>query len=130
MLGGNVDIAIDSMTTVWPHAKQGTVRALGVSTPQRSASAPEVPAIGETIKGFEATAWQGLFAPAGTPKPIVEKIAAEAKRIWNLPEVKVQLSNAGADSVLSESPEAFTAFTREQRVKWGEVVKAAGVKIE
>ncbi len=130
MLGGNVDIAIDSMTTVWPHAKQGTVRALGVSTPQRSASAPEVPAIGETIKGFEATAWQGLFAPAGTPKPVVEKIAAEAKRIWNLPEVKVQLSNAGADSVLSDSPEAFAAFTREQRVKWGEVVKAAGVKIE
>ena len=130
MLGGNVDIAIDSMTTVWPHAKQGTVRALGVSTPQRSASAPEVPAIGETIKGFEATAWQGLFAPAGTPKPIVEKIAAEARRIWNLPEVKVQLSNAGADSVLSESPDAFTAFTRAQRVKWGEVVKAAGVKIE
>ena len=112
MLGGNVDLAIDSMTTVWPHAKQGTVRALGVSTPQRSASAPDVPAIGETIKGFEATAWQGLFAPAGTPKPIVEKIAAEAKRIWNLPEVKVQLSNAGADSVLSESPDAFTAFTR------------------
>ena len=130
MLGGNVDTAIDSMTTVWPHAKQGTVRALGVSTPERSASAPEVPAIGETLKGFEATAWQGLFAPAGTPKPIVDKIAAEAKRIWNLPEVKVQLSNAGADSVLSDSPEAFTAFTREQRVKWGEVVKAAGVKIE
>ena len=97
MLGGNVDIAIDSMTTVWPHAKQGTVRALGVSTPQRSASAPDVPAIGETIKGFEATAWQGLFAPAGTPKPVIEKIAAEARRIWNLPEVKVQLSNAGAE---------------------------------
>ena len=130
MLGGNVDLAIDSMTTVWPHAKQGTVRALGVSTPQRSASAPDVPAIGETIKGFEATAWQGLFAPAGTPKPVVEKIAAEAKRIWNLPEVKVQLGNAGADSVLSDSPDAFTAFTRAQRVKWAEVVKAAGVKIE
>jgi tripartite-type tricarboxylate transporter receptor subunit TctC len=130
MLGGNVDIAIDSMTTVWPHAKQGTVRALGVSTPQRSASAPEVPAIGETIKGFEATAWQGLFAPAGVPKPIVEKIATEARRIWGLPEVKTQLANAGADSVLSESPDAFTAFTRAQRAKWAEVVKAAGVKIE
>jgi tripartite-type tricarboxylate transporter receptor subunit TctC len=130
MLGGNVDIAIDSMTTVWPHAKQGTVRALGVSTPQRSASAPEVPAIGETIKGFEATAWQGLFAPAGTPRPIVDKIAAEARRIWALPEVKEQLMNAGADSVLSENPDAFRAFTRAQRVKWGEVVKAAGVKIE
>ena len=130
MLGGNVDIAIDSMTTVWPHAKQGTVRALGVSTPQRSASAPEVPAIGETIKGFEATAWQGLFAPAGTPRPIVDRIAAEARRIWGLPEVKEQLMNAGADSVLSESPDAFVTFTRAQRVKWGEVVKAAGVKIE
>jgi tripartite-type tricarboxylate transporter receptor subunit TctC len=112
----------------WP-ARQ-TVRALGVSTPQRSASAPEVPAIGETIKGFEATAWQGLFAPAGTPRPIVEKIAAEAKRIWGLPEVKQQLHNAGADSVLSESPDAFVAFTRAQRVKWGEVVKASGIKIE
>jgi tripartite-type tricarboxylate transporter receptor subunit TctC len=130
MLGGNVDIAIDSMTTVWPHAKQGTVRALGVSTPERSASAPEVPAIGETIKGFEATAWQGLFAPAGTPKPVVDKIAAEARRIWGLPEVKEQLRNAGADVALSESPEAFVAFTRAQRVKWGEVVKASGVKIE
>ena len=130
MLGGNVDIAIDSMTTVWPHAKQGTVRALGVSTPARSASAPEVPAIGETIKGFEATAWQGLFAPAGTPKPVIDKIAAEVRRIWGLPEVKEQLKNAGADSVLSESPEAFVTFTRAQRVKWGEVVKASGVKIE
>jgi tripartite-type tricarboxylate transporter receptor subunit TctC len=130
MLGGNVDIAIDSMTTVWPHAKQGTVRALGVSTPQRSASAPEVPAISETIKGFEATAWQGLFAPAGTPKPVIEKIAAEARRIWSLPEVEEQLRNAGADSALSGSPEAFVAFTRAQRVKWGEVVKASGVKIE
>jgi tripartite-type tricarboxylate transporter receptor subunit TctC len=130
MLGGNVDIAIDSMTTVWPHAKQGTVRALGVSTPKRSASAPEVPAIGETIKGFEATAWQGLFAPAGTPMPVVEKIAAEAKRIWGLPAVKEQLMNAGADSALSESPDAFVTFTRAQRAKWAEVVKAAGVKIE
>ena len=130
MLGGNIDLAIDSMTTVWPHAKQGTVRALGVTTPQRSASAPDVPAIGETVKGYEAVAWQGLFAPAGTPKPIVDKIAAEAKRIWNLPEVKTALGNVGADSALSDSPDAFAAFTRAERVKWAEVVKAAGVRIE
>ena len=130
MLGGNIDLAIDSMTTVWPHAKQGTVRALGVSTPQRSPSAPEVPAIAETIKGFEATAWQGLFAPAGTPRPIVDKIAAEAKRIWALPEVKNALLNVGADAALSDSPDAFVAFTRAQREKWADVVKAAGVKIQ
>ena len=130
MLGGNIDLAIDSMTTVWPHAKQGTVRPIGVSTPQRVATAPDVPAIGETVKGYEATAWQGLFAPAGVPKPIVEKIAAEAKRIWNLPAVKKNLEDVGADSALSDSPEAFVAFTRAERVKWAEVVKAAGVKIE
>jgi len=130
MLGGNIDLAIDSMTTVWPHAKQGTVRALGVSTPQRSPSAPDVPAIAETIKGFEATAWQGLFAPAGTPRPIIDMIAAEAKRIWALPDVKTALLNVGADSALSDSPDAFVAFTRAERAKWADVVKAAGVKIQ
>ncbi len=130
MLGGNIDLAIDSMTTVWPQAKQGLVRPLGVSTPARVATAPDVPAIGETVKGFEATAWQGLFAPAGVPKPIVEKIAAEAKRVWNLPEVKKALLDVGADAALSDSPDAFAAFTRAERVKWAEVVKAAGVKIE
>jgi tripartite-type tricarboxylate transporter receptor subunit TctC len=118
------------MTTVWPHAKQGTVRALGVSTPQRSPSAPDVPAIAETIKGFEATAWQGLFAPAGTPRPIIDMIAAEAKRIWALPDVKNALLNVGADAALSDSPDAFVAFTRAQRAKWADVVKAAGVKIQ
>ena len=131
MLGGNVDLAIDSMTTVWPHAKQGTVRALGVSTPQRSASAPEVPAIGETIKGFEATAWQGLFAPAGMPKPIVEKIAAEAKRIWSLPEVKKAARQMSAPiPCCPTAPMPSSPSPARERVKWGEVVKAAGVKIE
>ena len=130
MLGGHIDLAIDSMTTVWPQAKQGLVRPIGVSTPVRVATAPDVPAIGETVKGYEATAWQGLFAPAGVPKPIVEKIAAEAKRIWNLPAVKKNLEDVGADSALSDSPDAFAAFTRAERVKWAEVVKAAGVKIE
>src|SRR4029079_7490680 len=130
MLGGHIDLAIDSMTPVWPQAKQGTVRPLGVSTPKRVATAPDVPAIGETVKGYAATQSRALFAPAGVPRPIVEKIAAEARRVWNLPEVKKNLEDVGADSVLSESPDAFTAFTRAERAKWAEVVKAAGVKIE
>jgi len=130
MLSGTVDLAIDSMTTVWPHAKQGTVRAVGVTTPKRVATAPDVAAIGETVKGYEATAWQGLFAPAGVPKPVLDKIDAEAKRVWNLPEVKKNLVDVGADSVLSENPAAFAAFTRVERAKWAEVVKAAGVKIQ
>jgi tripartite-type tricarboxylate transporter receptor subunit TctC len=129
MLGGNIELAIDSMTTAWPHAQGGKVRALGVSTPKRSPSAPEVPAISETVKGYEAIAWQGLFAPAGTPRPIVEKIAEEAKRIWALPEVVAALKNVGAEAQLS-GPDEFTAFTKAERLRWADVVKASGVKIE
>jgi tripartite-type tricarboxylate transporter receptor subunit TctC len=77
MIGGHIDLAIDSMTTAWPQAKEGTVRPLGVTTPKRSETAPDLPTIGETLPGFQATAWQGLFAPAGTPRPIVDKLAAE-----------------------------------------------------
>jgi tripartite-type tricarboxylate transporter receptor subunit TctC len=129
MLGGNIQLAIDSMTTIWPLAEPGKVRPLGVSTPQRSATAPHVPAIGETVKGYEAVAWQGLFAPAGTPRPIVDQIAAEVKRIWGLPDVIASLKSLGADPVVS-APDQFTTFTRVERVKWGEVVKASGVKVD
>jgi len=129
MLGGNIHLAIDSMTTIWPQAEVGQVRALGVSTPKRSATAPNVPAIGETVAGFEAVAWQGLFAPAGTPRPIVDRIAAEVRRIWELPDVAASLTRLGAEPVVS-TPDEFAAFARTERVKWAEVVKAAGVKID
>jgi len=129
MLGGNIHLAIDSMTTIWPQAEVGQVRALGVSTPKRSATAPNVPAIGETVAGFEAVAWQGLFAPAGTPRPIVDRIAAEVRRIWELPDVAASLTRLGVEPVVS-TPDEFAAFARTERVKWAEVVKAAGVKID
>ncbi len=129
MLGGNVDLAIESMTTVLPYAQEGKVRPLGVSTSRRNAAAPHIPAIGETIKGFDAVAWQGLFVPAGTPPSIVNEIMAEVRRIWNLPQVKEQLSRLGAESSLSSSPEEFATFARAERAKWGEVVKASGIKI-
>src|SRR5262245_1990367 len=129
MLGGNIQLAIDSMTTIWPQAEAGQVRALGVSTPKRSPSAPDVPAIGETVQGYEAIAWQGLFAPAGTPRPVVDRIAGEVRRIWSLPEVVAALTKLGAEPVVS-TPDEFMAFTRAERVKWAEVVKAAGVQID
>jgi len=129
MLGGNIDLAIDSMTTVWPFAAAGNVRALAVTTPGRSTAAPDLPTIGETLKGYEATAWQGLFAPAGTPRPILDKIAAEVRGVWALPEVVTALKNVGAEPAAS-SPDEFTAYTAAERVRWGEVVKASGVKID
>jgi tripartite-type tricarboxylate transporter receptor subunit TctC len=129
MLGGNIDLAIDSMTTTWPFATAGNVRALAVTTPQRSATAPELPTISETLPGYEATAWQGLFAPAGTPRAIVETIAAEVKRVWELPDVITALKNVGAEPAPS-TPDEFAAYTAAERDRWGEVVKASGVKID
>jgi tripartite-type tricarboxylate transporter receptor subunit TctC len=129
MIGGHIDLAIDSMTTTWPFAASGEVRAIAVTTPQRNPTTPDLPTVGETLKGYEATAWQGLFAPAGTPRPIVDKIAAEVKRVWGLPEVVTALKNVGAEPAPS-TPEEFTEYTKTERAKWGEVVKASGVQID
>jgi tripartite-type tricarboxylate transporter receptor subunit TctC len=129
MIGGNIDLAIDSMTTALPHAEAGAVRALAVTTPQRDASAPELPTIGETLPGYEATAWQGLFAPAGTPRPIVDKLAAEAKRILDLPGVIAALHAVGAEPA-PLGPDALATFARAERAKWKEVVRVSGARIE
>ena len=129
MIGGHIDLAIDSMTTIWPLAKAGEIRALGVSTPQRVATAPDLPTIGETVTGFEATGWQGLFAPAGTPRDVVEKLAQEVKRTFSLPEVMTALQNVGGDP-LPMPPDEFAQFARRERAKWAEVVKDSGVRID
>jgi len=125
LTGGHIDLAFDNITLAWPQAKAGTVRALGVTSPQRSPTAPEVPPIADTLKGFDATSWHGLFAPAGTPRPIVEKMAAEMKRILEMPETVTKLTDIGA--VPSPmTPDQFTAFIAGERAKWAEVVKASG----
>jgi tripartite-type tricarboxylate transporter receptor subunit TctC len=129
MIGGHIDLAIDSMTTAWPHARAGTVRAIAVTTPQRSTTAPDLPSIGETVPGFQAMAWQGLFTPAGTPRAVVDKLAGEAKRILELAEVAAQLKDLGAQPAPS-GPEQFADFLKSERAKWQEVVKASGARID
>jgi len=129
MIGGNIDLGIDSMTTTIPHAQAGAVRALAVTTPQRNPSIPELPTIGETLPGYEATAWQGLFAPAGTPRPIVDRLAAETKAILARPDVAAQLAAVGAEP-MPLPPDEFAAFTRAERAKWKEVVRKSGARID
>jgi len=129
MIGGQLDLAIDSMTTTWPFAQAGSVRALAVTTPQRTATAPDVPTIRETLPGYEATGWQGLFVPAGTPRATVDAIAAQLNQIWKSPDVIKALQAVGAEPVTT-TPDEFTEYTKTERAKWGEVVRAAGVKIE
>ena len=126
---GHVDLAFDNMTLAWPQAKAGNVRALAVTSLERSATAPDLPTMDETFKGFEATSWHGLFAPAGTPKPVVDKLSAEVKRILDMPENKQKLMDIGA--VPSPmTPDEFTAFIVTERAKWEPVVKASGAKAQ
>jgi tripartite-type tricarboxylate transporter receptor subunit TctC len=129
MASGNVDFAIDSMTTLYPQAQSGLIRALAVTSAERLPSAPDLPTVGETLKGFSVTGWQGLFAPAGTPRPIVDKIAAEVKRIFTSPDVADALRKVGGEPA-PMSPDAFAAFIASERPKWQAVVRASGVHID
>jgi tripartite-type tricarboxylate transporter receptor subunit TctC len=114
---GHIDLAFDSMTLAWPQAKAGNVRGLAVTSLQRSQTAPDVPTMAETLPGFEATSWHGVFAPAGTPRPIVEKIAAEAKAMLETPATAQNLTEIGA--VPSPmTPEQFADFIAAERKKW------------
>jgi tripartite-type tricarboxylate transporter receptor subunit TctC len=127
LAGGHIDLSFDNMTLAWPQAQAGTVRALGVTSPQRSPTAPDVPAIAETLPGYDASTWHGLFAPAGTPKALVEKMAADVKRIYETPEVQAKLREIGA--VPSPmTPDRFAEFSTAERKRYGEIVKAAGLQ--
>jgi tripartite-type tricarboxylate transporter receptor subunit TctC len=129
MMSGGVDLAIDSMTTLWPQAQAGVVRALAVTSEQRLASAPDLPTIGETLTGFSVSGWQGLFAPVGTPRPIIDKIAAEVTKVFEEPDVVTVLTKLGGEPA-PMSPDQFTAFIASERPKWRDVVKASGVHID
>jgi tripartite-type tricarboxylate transporter receptor subunit TctC len=124
--GGHIDLAFDNMTLAWPQAQGGTVRAIAVTSKDRSPTAPEVPAIAETFPGFDVATWHGLFAPAGTPRSIVDKIAADVKRIYDTPEVREKLKAVGAVAA-PNTPDEFSAFAAAERTKYQEIVKAAGL---
>lgn len=129
LTGGHINLAFDNITLAWPQVKAGNLRALAVSSTERSAIAPDVPTVADTIPGFDATSWHGVFAPAGTPKAIVDKMAAEMKRILELPDVKDKLFELGA--VASPmTPEDFVKFIDGERAKWADVVKASGARID
>jgi tripartite-type tricarboxylate transporter receptor subunit TctC len=129
MMNGSVDLAIDSMTTLWPQAQSGVVRALAVTTAKRVSSAPDLPTIGETINGFSVEGWQGLFAPAGTPRPIVDRLSAAVRHAFEAPDVVEALRKLGGEPA-PMTPDAFSAFIASERPKWRDVVKASGVHID
>jgi tripartite-type tricarboxylate transporter receptor subunit TctC len=126
LLAGVVDLTFDNMSTVWPQVLQGNLRVLGVASLQRTPLAPDVPAISETVPGFDSTTWVGVEAPAGTPKPIVDKISAAFAAAAKQPNVRKQLESLGATPA-GDTPDEFLQFIKTDRARWKKVADEANL---
>jgi tripartite-type tricarboxylate transporter receptor subunit TctC len=123
-------MTFDNITTALPLAKAGKLRPLAVTTLQRSAVAPDIPTMAEAgLPGYEIGSWQGVFAPAGTPAPIVRRLNAEIVRILNMPDVRDKLKGLGAETV-GNTPEEFGALVKSEVAKWADVVKKSGAQVD
>ena len=129
LMGGHVKIYFALVLAVLQHIKAGTLRPLAVTTEQRLPYLPDVPTIAELgFPGYEISSWQGVFAPAGTPKDVVIKINGELVRMLKVPEVHGRISHEGADPVGS-TPEAFAQRVKSEITKWSKVIKTSGMQI-
>ena len=130
LLGGQVQMMFDNMPVSLPHAKAGKLRALAVTSLKRSPALPDVPTMDEEgLKGFDATSWFGLLAPAGTPKDIVAKLNAASVAALATPDMRERLAAQGADPI-GNSPDQFAAFIKAEIEKWAKIVKASGARVD
>jgi tripartite-type tricarboxylate transporter receptor subunit TctC len=130
-MGGQTEAAIGSVAVIGPQVKGGKLRAIAITGDKRAASMPDVPTLAEQgFPGFSALAWWGVFAPAGTPRPIIEKLNAEFAKAINQPELKKQLTEQlGIDLAIS-TPEALQAWTTGEIERWGKVVRDNGIRAD
>lgn len=130
VLAGQVPTQFDNILTLYPLTKLGKLRALGVSTTQRSPVAPELPTLAEAgVPGYDADAWFGLFVPAGTPLEIITRLNAEVLKALQTADMRERLRSFGATAG-SGTPEHFNALFRNELAKWAKVVNAAGVRVD
>ena len=129
LIGGQTQIMFATMPTVLPYVKADKLRALAVIGSSRASSLPDVPTVAETLPGFDVSNWIGIFAPAGTPKPIISKLNTEIIKIMQQPAVQKRLETEGA-KFKPMTPEAFGAFQKNEALKWAKTIKDAGIKPE
>jgi len=131
LVGGTVDVMFDNLPSSLPHIKAGKLKALAVTSRQRSAALPDVPTVEEAggLKGFDATSWFGLLAPAGTPPDIVNRIQQEVAKALNTPAIKEKLLSQGAIPS-GNTPAEFARHIDAEHKKWAQVVKASGAKVD
>ncbi|HEX7466892.1 MAG TPA: tripartite tricarboxylate transporter substrate binding protein [Usitatibacter sp.] len=129
LIAGQVNVMFDNLPSSAPHIKGGRLRALGMTSTQREPSMPDVPTVGETVPGYEATAWFGVGMPKGTPRDIIEKVNAEVNRALADPKMRERLAELGG-SPIPGTPEDFGKVIRDETAKWEKVVISSGAKVE
>ena len=129
LLSGQVDFNFDNLATAAANIKAGKLKALAVTTAQRASALPDIPALSETIKGFEVDTWWGLVAPAGTPPAVVARLHQAFSAALNAPETKTRFGILMAEPV-TNSPEQFSAFMKRELAKYESVVKATGARVD
>jgi len=129
LLGGTVSMALDTLSILLPPARGGTLRALGVTTPQRSALAADLPALAETLPGFDAAPFNYIATTGGTPAPVVARLNQAVVGILNDPAFRARMEALGEEATPS-SPEALAATIRAESARWKQVIEASGMRAE
>jgi tripartite-type tricarboxylate transporter receptor subunit TctC len=130
LLGQQVDLVFENILAAVPLIQSGKLRALGVTSSKRASSLPDVPSLAEAgLPGYEIVSWQAVFAPAGTPQPIVQRLAAEIGKIINEPDVKSRLAGLGVEPS-GAGPAELAALQKSEVAKWGKLIKASHIKVE
>ena len=129
LMSGENALAMPTLPTVIPHLRAGKMRPVGVSAAKRSPLLPDVPTIAEAVPGYEATNWFSLLAPAGTPRPIIDRVHQEIVRALRAADVRDRLVAEGAD-VIGSTPDELAAYMKSETEKWARVVKTAGIKTQ
>jgi len=128
LLAGHIQVLFGDTTSVLPFIRQGTVRPLGVTTAKRSPAEPEVPAVGETVPGFESASWQMLVAPGATPPEVIARLNREVHAIFSDPGVIKELERRGVGPALTGKPEEVREFVKKEIVRWSGIVRRAGLE--
>ena len=130
LIGGQVDVMFSATTASGPFVKSGKLRALAISSPRRAEGWESVPTVAESgVPGFQVSEWNGLFAPAGTPRPVLERLEAETRAIVASPEMKKRFAELGVQGVGSSAQE-FSAFLKAETTKWAEVIRTSGIRMD
>jgi len=130
MVSGDLQVMFATYVTAVPHIRGGRLRALAVSTPRRQALLRDLPAVSEAIPGFGASNWNGMFAPARTPRRIADRLLVEVNKAMQHPEVRKRQNFVGIEPVGSPSREAFVKFIREDTARWARIIKDANIRVE